>query len=526
MSGPQNPVAAGTAAQNDVNTLKSIVLRLPLGHSAKDPDTNHEKTYFWFVIPTNTGGRLMLVHQGKGGTLTLLGNDAKTVILKAGGVIDIPIPAGTFGNFWVVAEGGDVREVSSRFVQTGVARESASPGAAPLIPWNFHFWPSVRNSPDGSPNPEIPLIDNMIRRYAHAFGKDEKAAVLWEKTNHQTDTGPGWSGHCHLMAGASILFKQPVPRTVNVRGSATAQVAFTEEELEFFAGEWFGNFGGKVVVFTMENRGVEPWNKLLPDKFYTMLLKPSETHLNASELATRLEKAILSYQPSLADKAKIMAQNATARGNLGDIVAEAFGQAAVDFYRTLIKKILVEGHALEGDLRGSGPDNRAAEVWNHAIFYYEANYKEILPMHVSNPVNNTYMEIDLLLVANADYPSPPSPGSPATVTQGLVDVNQTQWPNRKVRMTLDIAFDLKTGEMLDKDKRNKWTSCRNDGIGGAAEIYAPSYLAEIVPVGTTQATAEPNQDADPRVVGNVAVDLELMAEAPPLLTVRDRYKKK
>jgi hypothetical protein len=183
MAPPKNPVAT---SDNDAgtNTLKVGFVRLPLGHSAEDKDAQHDKTLFWLVIPTDTGGRLVLVHKGKGGAITLLAHDGQTVVAPkaTSGIIDIALQPGTYGNFYVLAEGGDVREVSSQFIQTGIAREAKSETAPPLIPWNFYFWPGARTFDDGSPNPQIPVIDKMIQRYAYAFGKDQKAAVLWEKT--------------------------------------------------------------------------------------------------------------------------------------------------------------------------------------------------------------------------------------------------------------------------------------------------------------------------------------------------------
>lgn len=528
MAPPKQPLAAGAPDENDANTLQQGIVRLPLGHSAVDPDAQHVKTYFWFYIPTNTGGMLTLTHTGRGGSLTLLGGDGRTILVPktSSGVIMVDTRAfkQKFGDFYVVLDGGDNREVESRFVQIGVARESANQSSAPIIPWNFHFWPSARQFPSGATNPMIQTMEDILRKYAKGFGKSESDILRWERDNHEVAVGPGWGGHCHLAAGASILFKQPVARTVNVPGSASAQVAFSEEDLEFLAAEWFGGFGGKLIVFALDKRGTEPWHALLPDRYYTQLLKPSETKLPAPDLARRLEQAIVAFNPSLASKAAEMAKKATARGNLGDLVAVTFAQAAVDFYQALIVHLYKNGNALEADLRGSGASSTPQEVWNHAVFYYEAAYKEILPAERWDPVNNNYMEIELLLVANYDYPQPPSPGLPAVVSQGFVDVNNARAPSRKVRFSFDIAFDKGSGDMAKSDSRNHWRSCR-DGTTND-ELYAPAYLAELALVGVTPQTAESNTDPDPRVVGNPHVDLDLVSGPAPLLEVRGRYKKK
>jgi hypothetical protein len=239
----------------------------------------------------------------------------------------------------------------------------------------------------------------------------------------------------------------------------------------------------------------------------------------------RVTQVILTYAPNLAkdDDAKKMATLAAAKPAFRKVARQEFGRAAASFYGALTAQMLKLKHPLLCDLRGSGLTNGPDEVWNHAIFYYRASYKEILPSDLSDPSNNHYMEIDIKLVANADVGSPPSssqPGAPAA--SNSIEVDASSFQNRKSHQVLWLTFDPKSGEITGND-RNQWKHCQNET---GAELYAPSFLAVVLPTGTTAATAQANQDpAIDLANGNPFVDLELVAEPNPLLKVRKRYQK-
>ncbi len=486
---------AGPTADNDYNTATGGYFRLPLGHSAEDPEPDEdEPTIFGVVIPTNSGGDLTVVHEGTGGRLHLLDDDEDTILAGPSGTIYFTVPPGKHGELFVVAAKGDKRKVSCTFVQTGIAREAASDAAKPLIPWNFYFWPCARQFTDRNNelNPELRTQDQMLAKYAGAFGKSVDAALRWEVMNHQRDFGPSWLGHCHFASAASVLFETPTARTITSK-STQAPVNFTDEELKFLASEWYGSFGGKEVAFDLApNSSFKPWPDLV-DRAYTELLKPADVDLSNTALEAALTRVLLAYAPGLAaeDKAKTMAQKAAAKPAFRNLARQEFGRAAARFYGTLIQRLLRAKHPLISDFRGSGRDNSPVEVWNHVVFYYRASYKEILPSDPSDPSNNHYMAIDIKMVANADVNEPPSSSAPAVLAAGnTIEVDASAFQNRKSHQILWLAFTPTSGDIAGGDPRNLWKHCQ----GEREELYAPQFLAVLVPAGTTAATAQPNQD--------------------------------
>ncbi|APR81839.1 Hypothetical protein A7982_07188 [Minicystis rosea] len=187
------------SGESTFDTLVGNSLRLPLGHSAEDPEPDLEATLYWLVIPTRSGGDLTVVYEGSGGRLTLLDEDQNTILTgPAGATLYYTVPRGKHGDLYVVASGPGNRKVSCTFEQTAIAREAPDEKAKPLIPWNFYFWPSARQWNDRSNelNPHLKTEDQMLAKYAQAFGKDVSATLRWEVMNHQQDFGPSWMGHC------------------------------------------------------------------------------------------------------------------------------------------------------------------------------------------------------------------------------------------------------------------------------------------------------------------------------------------
>jgi hypothetical protein len=521
-------VAPGAGDRFD--TLVGNSLRLPLGHSAEDPDTDLEATLFWLVIPTRSGGELLVVHEGSGGRLVLLDDDENSILAgPSGGTLTYTVPPGKHGDLFVVASGGSPRKVSCTFTQTAIAREAPDETAKPLIPWNFYFWPSSRQFSDqnNALNPHLKTEDQMIAKYAKAFGKDVSAALTWEVMHHQRDVGASWVGHCHHSAAASILFEAPRAQATNSHG-----VAFNDEELKFLAAEWFGRFGRKEPRFALDKGANQPWDKILPDKVFTMLLKPSDLAPPYAKLEENLKRAIVAYKPDRASDAAQMAKYGTRPGFVRTAHDE-FGRAAANFYRELNTYLLEQKHPLIADLRADGPFNGPNEVWNHVIFYYRATYKEILPSDPTDPSNAHFLEVELTLVANADVKSPPSSSQPAVPGPGnSLEVESSALENRWSRQRLWLAFDPQSGTVRD-DPRNEWKYSRNRN---GDDLYVPTYLAVVLPAGTTPGTATVNPDpinVDPATEdpiaalsrGNALVGLDLVAEPNPLLKVRQRYKR-
>lgn len=521
-----SPVAASAIGAGG-NRLQLNMVFLPLGREAEDEQARGPESHFWFVIPTKHGGDFVLTHLGNG-ALSLLTGDG-TLLESGGSTLSFTFKRGVFGKFFVLSIGGAPRRVSCTFIQTGFARESSALNATPIVPWNFHFWPWARKLADGTPNPRAAEAEQILRKYARAFGKDEDFAAEWEHNNHGVDVGVGWGGHCHLAAGASILFDQPVARTVSVKGSRVAQVAFTEDELEFLATEWYGNFCDKKPAVYSLGEGAVVWQRIpspnLNERRYVEMLKPSDVDRGQEELKAVFRKAVIGYDSSLEPRADAMAERAAILSKTEvESIKETFGQRGRFLYQTLIDEILVNGQMLEGDLRAGGSGKHGPEqVWNHAVFYYEAHYKA-LPE--SDGIDPFFVEVTILMVANADHPEPPSPGSPAEVTvfpsgRIVVDVNQTRWLSRKIRQIVNLVFSG-AGDLVEDRKRNRWLHAQNGD--GSAELYAPSYLALVEQVQTAPGKNSHVPDGDDRFNGNIVVGLDLVNAPDPLLKIRKRYR--
>lgn len=256
-----------------------------------------------------------------------------------------------------------------------------------------------------------------------------------------------------------------------------------------------------------------------------MLVKPSDLEPPSARLEGNLEQAILAYNSGVGKSAaKAMAQNAAKSKRFIKTARDELGRAATMFYRQLNQLLYIEKHALVADLRGDGAANTPEQVWNHAVFYYEARYKEVPHDDPSSFDNDHFMEIDLKIVANQDVHSPPSSSVPAlSAPNNGVIVDGSAVANRLSRQILWISFDSHTGLVKD-DARNEWKHSK--GPHGD-ELYVPMYMGLLLPTGTTPANATPNHDPLVSLAnGNDVVGLDLVTDPKPLLKIRARYKLK
>lgn len=562
-----NPVAASADGRTK-NTLGINMVRLPIGHEAEDPRPAGPRTMFWLVIPTNTGGRLICEHKG-GGILTLLAHDGRTDI---GGVpkllLDIVIHPKSKGVMYVAADEGTPRKVTARFEQVGIAREGASQKDAPLIPWNFWYFPSARKFSGGEVNADAGVAEAIIRKYIHAVTTEPRAATTladkaakWEHDNHGADVGPSWLGHCHNAAGASIVFEQPVAKTVNGQ-------SFTEDELELIATELFGNLGSGRVAFAL--RGTAPgmgpprmFSKSAPEGlpfesvadearearpvftkgfdhlFYPMCFKPSEAK---SPNVGMLERALRGFDPTMGREANALAIRAFASMDIPKLVREWYSELAAQFYNALVECILKGKHALEGDLASLDPAAGPEEVWNHAVFHYKAVFSETNYHNDPAKDNNDPLDVTLTidLTANDDGRLPivdpitgnvtmSSAGAPARPTRdGGVDLSKAN--QRRSQQVLRLIFD-RAGE-ITFDDRNDWIASKNADLENrnrpgkahvSSDTHAPRYLAWMaLDFGAERRVLAP--DLPPLARGNIAVQLEALSGPAPLLALRRRFQ--
>lgn len=560
MGDGDNKVAA-TKDTTPYNTLSTTMVRLPIGHSARDT-SNTAATLFHLLVPTNAGGDLSFVSTGTGTVeMTLYAHDGTTKLAGPSSIGSLShhlgpstAKAATHGTYYLLVKGPSPREVSCKFRQTGVARNGTSDKDPPLIPWNFHFWPSAQTFTDGTTNPAIAKMETVLRNYAKAFNHNGDEAVKFEASHHQPAIGEKWVGHCHFIARASILFERPVDTSVAVPGKPSEKVSFTEEELWFLAGEWFGGWATRQFEYTYKD-GYPPFESqqfrdedgkpvtvagALPDRFLGDFLKPSELDLPEAQLIDRIKAAIVAYDPSLQPRAQKLAQ---VLANMGRAqIKMLFGQRAAFFYSALVENLHVRKEPLVGDMRGEEAGNTAPEVWNHAVFLFEASFKEILPLDEagkpdpSSLKNQDFMEISLTTVANEDYGQLPSASKEAvkppalTEPDGSVNVSSGNVENRKSRHVLHIAFDASSGDIKIPtqveaeaqklgDDRHRWLKCR----AGADDIYIPRTLAKVLPVATKVPPATRTAASKPTEMGNKFVELDAAAPPSPILKIRKRY---
>lgn len=233
-------------APNNDNTLTVPARRLPLG----TPLPCEAGLTIWRIhVPTALGGVL-------------------TVKRPASVVVDIQQPLGQslarssieastfvqFGPVWVVAIAPEIALIGANLVQTAWAKIAPPVGnlnAAPLIPWNFYYWASDRESSFALAARET------VKKYARAVGRLPDAAEAWEIKNHQRDGAGRWEGHCHVVAPASAYFVQPAAQTINGQ-------PFSEDEMEFLAGEWFAAYGNEAYGWHIDEADGLPLSSIKP----------------------------------------------------------------------------------------------------------------------------------------------------------------------------------------------------------------------------------------------------------------------
>ncbi len=467
-----------SVAPNANNTLTVPELRLPLGVAVVAGDGTR-----WAVrIPTKYGGVLKVTVTGAQidiqqppGT-SLVGTTATPNEMSA---------AVTFGKCLVVITGGSgallatlVQKASSR-----VADPYASPGAAPLLPWNFYYWPSVAYAAQAN---------DVLTRYATAVGKSPSDATAWERANHQSDHF-NWAGHCALSAAASALFEQPTAQTINGQ-------PFTEDEMEFLAAEWYGVFGKDGDVLWLDTENIKPAGK---DILY--FLKPGGPKDR--------QALIQGFSPFFAASEAVSRADGWMNGDGGEQAftanrRAAFGKIAANFFAFIQDKLCGAGHPLESNMRSYNGNESPQPVWNQAFFYYEATFEETWPR---NPYNDHDIKVTCTLYSNIDNP-PPTTGLPGTVTDNTVTPGTSSTDCWLYKHVYRIVFDDDGMPNAGADE-NDWVSLQNDQ---GQELYAPQYLSTLATPSTSPAPGKDNTFLE----GNPTLGAEFLH----YVTIRDRFK--
>ena len=442
-------------APNLINTLNPAV-RLPLLES-RAVGLTFEGTFgvFRTWVPSRFGGELEVGCDKPGAevVVTFQDNpvvDAAGAPVPKGSTVKCTVPAGQFGwhDIAVGKVSGSYR-MWATFSEIGIARE----GADPLIPWNFWYFPYARSQAEFTAWGSSGL--HPCTKYETAFGRS--GVLQWELDHHNDPSGTqlGWVGHCHNSAPASIIFKTPDPAGKTVGG-----VAFSCEELKYFAAEFYGRKGNDHFGWGLPETGFR--------KGFFQEHKPEDN-------------------------------------------PKRFGTLIPDFHKAFRSLLRDDQRAGFMDLRDiSGGDHSA--VWNQAIYKYVAQMWETTPHGDWHDI-----QVRTTLFGNEDkIPGDfSSSGSPARITatgpgpggtpkDTFQDSSTPIFRNEILRYRLIYKPD---GEINAKHAKNEWQSAETeDGTG----LHAPRFLFVV---------DKPTGNSDPD--GNTQIDL---GDIPALLELRDVFK--
>jgi len=308
----------------------------------------------------------------------------------------------------------------------------------PLVPWNFWYYPFSASLPDKTAYAS-PYVD-PLGKYEQAFGV--AGALAWEEQHHGDPEGtlPGWAGHCHSAAPASILFERPPEDGVEHNG-----VKFTCEELKFLAAEFYGNYGLTLLTWHLPGKGTPPRGGFFHEH------KPSKN-------------------PKRFAKAEVLI-------------------GFLDAMRTWIRD---EGKALSMDLRDDRGEDHAA-VWTQAVYGYIMRYWQ------PRASDLRVVEAEMELFANQDrWAHGDDSGMPASLTSTddgkIVPVPTTTGREQLLRFRLRF---LASGQMEKTARDNLWrsaTALPNRQLKTETDTFAPRF-AHVVekpwPLPHPEATGNP-----------------------------------
>jgi hypothetical protein len=469
---------ASPVAPNADNTLTIPVRRLPLGVPVPSPPG---PTRWRVWIPTYLGGEL-----------TIRCSDASQVEIQqpdgnslASGTAEA-VTFAAFGECFVATTTSGGMIIAS-LVQTAWSRMHELLPNKPLLPWNFYYWPARRSSAAADEARDI------LKRYASAVGKSPDVADTFEHDSHQSPDAAGWAGHCHHAAPASALFEQPVATTIGGQ-------FFSEEEMEFLATEWFGNFGQvQDPSWTLRNtrfpHAIGRWDVL-------GYLKPG----GPKDRATLTKSLGGEFDPSTAVAAgEVWSIAVGSEAEFKDWINKDFGKAAAGYFQKLQDELAANGLPLLSNLRSYEPHRGPEEVWNQMIFYYRATFSETWPQ---NPQDDKDLKVSCEVYSNID--TRPSPNLAGRFASGSVIPGQSSKDAWLYRNEWRIIFDGQ-GKINASDDRNAWTSLQNDQ---RQELFAPTNLNLLGPPASVRRTGPPFG------TGNPVVGMEFLKYA----TINARYK--
>jgi hypothetical protein len=477
---------------NPVDVFVDECVRIRLGW----PLNVAQRAWLRLYLPTAVGsggqgmGQCMWLEVRRAaGSLEYYGDSPTNAVLNTfnqDGSIWYGNQAGAWHYFHLLGGAG---QVTINLTEQGFSRETAGFDSDAVIPWNFYFWSCSRLMAPNAATPVTFLEPNDVsnaslrspfRTFDNYFGLGTDS-FDWETdpTNSgHNDLALGahganpktWEGHCNWMCAASVIFEPPQDFD-----------PFDFEELKVFAAEFAANNTQSASVWAIEDR-VSQLGNAQQQAVQNLLLANSvdKYPLALLDAGLNLNLPPLMQQRSNAD---------------APAIRPALAKLAGTFFQEMQDHIGVQGHLLFCDLRsGYDPTTvtgqqpaavaalkvisaKAAEVWNQAVFYYQAQYLEHADslQQAGEQRQAQDLHVYLTFYANSDGVLP-TDHVPATYQGGDVVLTQNNW-SRQARVRLQFT----NGGNLDADDAlNNWEACTDPA--GQAHYFLPRTIDRIVAV--------------------------------------------
>jgi hypothetical protein len=282
-----------------------------------------------------------------------------------------------------------------------------------------------------------------------------------------------------------VLFEQPTAQTINGQ-------AFTEDEMEFLATEWFGSYGVLAPSdWTLRNTRFSG----MPGRWDILgYLKPGGPKDRSALIGGLGHESDPSTAVQIADA---WVNNAGGEAAFTDWIKKDFGKSAATFFNTLQTQLAMTGAPFSSNLRSYEASSGPEQVWNQVVFYYQATFAETWPR---NPHDDKDIKVTCDVYSNIDQR--PSPGFGGTYASGAVTPGASSQDSWLYRNVWRIVFDDK-GQVNASDDRNEWISLQNDQ---GQELYAPTNLTQI-----QAPLSSPRQGGNPFMLGNPVLGTEFLA---------------
>jgi hypothetical protein len=422
----------------------------------------------WISVACNAG---RLVYHGNAPT-----NAVITTFAPGGDDWDW-IPAGAGGWRFCRLLDADA-DVTITLHESGFAREAAAFDSNAVIPWNFYFWSNCRRM-GATGVAFLDRNDPLNTRHCDPFQRFDAqfagaGAFAWESDPAHTTHNdlamphPGnpktWEGHCNWMGAASVIFERP-------QNSAP----FTLEDLKLYAAEFAANNLDAAHIWNLE----ETTNAFV--------------HANAINVANLYYANDFPVYPLERLRVGARRGGGPAPGwwnarlvTERQLVGPVLGNAAATFFSHVREQIGTRGRMLLCDLRQSytlvmttqQEHAKAAEIWNQAVFYYEAVFREHpdSDVHATDERQAQDLAVDFRIWANSDGVLP-TDHMPGTYAHGSLAVNNGSSWSRRYTMRLQFANG---GQLIVNDPHNRWENATN--LAGNAFYFLPRYLDRVTAI--------------------------------------------